>query len=314
MVSPAADKKIASATDKMDSSASNKSAISKALDIYEVLEHILSYISTRRLFVIQRVDTAWRSLIQDSDNLQKKMFRRPDGEVIQPSPLSRCHTMDRGPVYQQPLRTNMLALLCFRNHVDVCLAPDGTRYRRCTVRCAVRETIAFRGLPRPSESNNYQCAHQASDRPLAHYLYHKSQQSSHKDSEDDQPNYSPTAAKPSWRNMFLTQPPVTAVYHKDINPSISQFNSRDHMAARNDRLCTVYNPAGVTVGDLVDCCAKIRRQVEQKAERHPCYAPFVSLEWVLPSDVPNEKYNPRQNFRGCFVDADMECKCIRRFF
>ena len=55
-----------------------RSTVTRALRTTELLEAILSKLSPRDLFVLQRVDGCWRDTIQMSPELQKSMFYRPE--------------------------------------------------------------------------------------------------------------------------------------------------------------------------------------------------------------------------------------------
>lgn len=57
----------------------------KVLEAYELLEGVLLNLSAKDLFVLQRVSSRWCDLIRRSPGLQKRMFLRRDGEVLQPS-------------------------------------------------------------------------------------------------------------------------------------------------------------------------------------------------------------------------------------
>lgn len=57
----------------------------KVLETCELLEGILLNLSGKDLFVWQRVSSRWCDLIRRSPGLQKMMFLRRDGEVLQPS-------------------------------------------------------------------------------------------------------------------------------------------------------------------------------------------------------------------------------------
>ena len=330
MVSPVVDKRIASATDKTNSSALNESAAFKAFGTYELLEHILSYISPRQLFVIQRVDTAWKSLIQDSDELQKKMFLRANGTVLHPSALSLPRDMDEGPVYMQQIRTNMMAFRCTDREASPSFPIHGKGMRRCGASMSLRPSITVmdldvKGRPERVDLTKFSsrpvrrfgnrqrtgCEGRVSKIAVSKSAVSKSEVSKNDVSKDEPSKHdkirSQTGTTASWRDMLLTQPPVEALYHKNKSTKISDARS-------GQSLCTVYNPKGVTVGDFVDCCVKMRQQIRQDRNSPGHYRPRASLEFVVPCGPPNDVADSPRRYSGCKVGVDSQCTCIGQFF
>lgn len=56
----------------------------EVLAVTELLESILSALPPQKIFVVQRVCTAWHRLIKDSPTLQQKMHLIPNGELLAP--------------------------------------------------------------------------------------------------------------------------------------------------------------------------------------------------------------------------------------
>lgn len=57
-----------------------------------MLEAILLETPERNLFVVQRVSKGWRSIIECSSALQKKMFLAPDGDALRRAGFADCST------------------------------------------------------------------------------------------------------------------------------------------------------------------------------------------------------------------------------
>lgn len=76
------------------------SATAKVLSTYELLEAVLLNCQVRQLFVLQSVSPTWRSLVQRSEALRKKMFLLADGDALRPARFTRLHM----PEYDDPLR------------------------------------------------------------------------------------------------------------------------------------------------------------------------------------------------------------------
>lgn len=76
-----------------------------------------------------------------------------------------------------------------------------------------------------------------------------------------------------WRRMVLTQPPIKACLLSEKSKHMGES-------------CTIYNPTGITLGDIFHCRKKMEeaeQYYEDVAERHEWYASFILQAQRTPS-------------------------------
>ena len=176
------------------------------LATYELLENILLNLPIKDLFIIQRVDSTWRDLIQRSDPLQHKMFLRPAGDVLHPDAKRLKYEAET--IHINPGLVNR----CF-----FCDGPNKpAKFPPGRFSCALFDKGDGNMVMHPSFSNA----------PVTGY-------------------------RPSWHDMYLTQPPISLIlrYATPDSPEL-----------------TFRKPEGFTFGDLRDIEAYLRAEAGGKSD------------------------------------------------
>jgi hypothetical protein len=153
----------------------------QALIIYEILQYILLALPIRDLLLAQRVCRQWRSLIQESQPIQRALFFVP----------TTMADPDTNPVSIYQFETNSLLASACAPHFEIPIHREFSGRYVCT--------------PYDEHRRRY-CLEWTIDRKDSRYVFrlmlHSDPQKRHESFE-----YS----EASWRRMFLTQPPTTEV-------------------------------------------------------------------------------------------------------
>ena len=206
------------------------SPVAKVLGTYELLEKILLNLSAKNLFGLQRISRAWKSDIDQSHPLRKKMFLMADGEPVKPNEAE---------IYRGCLRLNPVV------NFDLCelgssYAPEhawtistGRTSLEYTIRraffCGDYDDVFDITVTEPwsgnSRSRGFTCM-----------------------------------------DMFLTQPPITALRH-----------------------ATIYNPNGLTFRDALKGKDRILQAYEGASKRDGVFTGDLSFYLAVPEDEERKR-------------------------
>ena len=200
---------------------------------HELLERVLIHLPIRDLFVLQRISTKFSVVVQRFHLIRERMFLRADGDVLRPNPNHQNPDIDElSPGCEVVMRLNPAAGL-FRNglHHNACVSPECGRQHWANYEFSVLPgyvNICIEIMP-VYQSGHPDCI------PIGYY-----------------------APEASWRKIFATQPPVTAVIFLDLDlDEAVYYCSRGHVL-------TVRNPEGITFGESYDWWLLYRREHEEK--------------------------------------------------
>ncbi|KAK4613270.1 hypothetical protein CLAFUW4_09508 [Fulvia fulva] len=196
---------------------------------YELLEKIIAHLPLRKLFQIQRLSHAWQDLLADSIQLRKKMFLQANGVPFRDTCNSsrNLHLKFNPTAVVEVYTGDRTGVSHVGIHNRSC--PTGKYYSRSNLYATMIERCDRNDLIQvtiPSRTIDYTLLH-------------------------------PCQALGSWRKMLLTQPPITA-----LDVKCYQGVSRYSITAERV-YATVYNPAGLTYGDVVDLIITLRQQGAQ---------------------------------------------------
>lgn len=183
------------------------------LDTYELLEIILLRIPMKQLFVYQRVSKTWRSVIERSANLQKKMFLRASAEPLKPH-------LHRPPAWNNELWTvNAAGDIRFNPIVRLAKTLHGTPGADLTLCCVALERQLLHCHISETHPEVFEF-----DLDL--------------DIREDESDIKGT----SWKTLLITQPPITVIENRD------PYEYQDlHTATA---FTVLYRATGLTVGDF----------------------------------------------------------------
>ena len=207
-------------------------AASAVFKTYELFELILLQLPMESVYVVQRVSTIWRDTIARSQDLQKNMFRmaasiprKPDASVYSQRGVAvtgrwtPAHEI--GPIYEGPyLRFNPAISMNFDLSDE---AP------RCSRRHYGNVSSTSRSFPIEIEVREWENDNQGD------FLQFTFQ-------EIDPDQFEHCKYDTAMRSMFITQPPVTGI----------QLLTRAVRWFRHEARMSLYNPDGITLGDVFD--------------------------------------------------------------
>lgn len=191
--------------------------IEKVLATYELVENILLHLPMHNIFTCQRVSRQWRSIIERSIPLREKMFLLSTSASLRP----------------QDTIYNRTVYCCWNRGQTLYKAEDALLFNPAG-------TIG-QAFTAPSESSSRQ--------PIAAFRFHGHHFP--RLTVEALPDIA-QADKASWREMFLTEPPVIAIDFM-FRGSGDSFGN----------LFALWNPDGVKFGDLIDWRWRIANDIEQ---------------------------------------------------
>ena len=212
-------------------------ALQRLCATFEVLEHILLYLRMEDIVRVQRVCIRWKSVIENSPRLQRLLFLSP--KVGGPFRLVAYHdyhveestkTLRGGPIHYE-FRTPLGELRKWPLHKLTECDPNpqldrilsGFRPKR-KLSAAFTEDEFYKAPfePSPDRLHSVKLCRFAFPRKLQNEWF-------------AQQNH-------SWRSMFLTQPPCTAIELCTPFQVRPEFSNLVH---------TIWNKNGVTIGQLI---------------------------------------------------------------
>ena len=200
------------------------SAVSRVLGTYELFQQILSHVPEKQLFVVQRVERAWKYMIEDSKVLRKKMFLEAEGPGIRPRVKAR---LPRDPLdYGVPVRVNPMLRELQRSMTCIQDWSEGQ------ISVYIRRLFRLhppRVTTNPQHHANGPTSLSVGVEPAAYAHYEHE----------------------TWSEMYICQPPIVAISY--------QYSESRAPPSLQDR-CTVYSPVGLTIGDLLHCERTILHQ------------------------------------------------------
>lgn len=207
-------------------------ATQTALSTYELLEQILLHLPIHDLFTLHRISKPWHSLLNRSVPLQERLFLKPTSSPVNPIQSLYNHYSGRTRAIYPPLP---LQLNPCGEVAGLYSQSSGRGHRIPLLTFGISDQNLFlqfeiKGIP-------------IYEKRILH-------------------------ERASWRRMFLTQPPVTAVNF--------EFLRRDP----HDGAVTVFNPAGVTWGDLQEMSGMMAREFWEETGRDS-ESTFESLSFCL---------------------------------
>ncbi|OCL15147.1 hypothetical protein AOQ84DRAFT_226149 [Glonium stellatum] len=205
--------------------------------IFEVLEHILLYLRMEDVVRVQRVCLRWKSVIENSPRLQRLLFLSPKvGGPFRLVAYNDFHVdevtkdFQGGPIYYE-FRTSSGELKQWPLHKLSECDPNLQLDRILSGFCPKRKlSSAF------AEDGFHKAPLEpSSDRPQSIKLCRFAFPRKLQNEWFAQQNH-------SWRSMFLTQPPCTAI------ELCTPFQAR---AELSNLVHTIWNKNGVTIGQLI---------------------------------------------------------------
>lgn len=209
-------------------------AVAQVLETVELLENVLLHLDANKVFVLQRVSIGWRNTINQSIRIKRVLFLASvGGHTVQP--IAKAIGPDIGdaiPVYAPGTLTLNV------QHIHHCFSPatrnmisdpelSGDIEGRLDGMCQV--TVGRKGKARA-----VQFARAGPSNRSAGASLERLWQDFHNNA--------------SWKRMFLTQPPCTAIQvHTLVRPVSCP---RRELQALVVQRCRIVHKDGITIGDL----------------------------------------------------------------
>lgn len=243
----------------------------------EMLELILLQLPETQLFVVQRVCSKWRDMIETSPPIRKKMFLAADGDVLDPTGNPH-NSLYHYVAYTAALRLNPMAEL----------AREGDAHERTY--SGRRRGAPFEISLWGQEPAGLLVEIGLGDKALKEYF--KPSVRSLKDK--------------SWKKLLFTQPPCKAI---SVHASID----RRHLPW-TPQFATLYNPTGVTLGDWYSFGQKVQVHSRLRPRSHAFLTDPESLRFWM--TFPENDGAGRQAYDSCRGDGldlcpEGRCRCLQ---
>lgn len=232
-------------------------AVQAVFDTFELLEMILLNLPLKEIFVHQRVSRAWLAVCSRSASLHRRMFLVADGMPLKPS---RTH---------QDLDRDKMSPTYDTRYIRFNPAPTfnrtGDRYHRWACYGCFGEST-------PRSFTRYEMyhweTHLSIDTDVLRFF-----NGEFFSSEIARGSHSTNS---SWRRMLITQPPITAI-------TFGHFGLPGYNIGNKGRVCTIWNPAGITFGELYDWWWKFADEEKAlRGERLDCRCGGMRFCLVVP--------------------------------